>query len=117
MNIPGFTAETSLYKTGGHYRAMAGAPNEPAAAAIKLALDNPTKPPTSDVDCKTFPDSITCHECNSTGPGTFDCCELKRPGELCVIANDPNLPVPLTSRFPRLPSIRKGLLHSVMQGL
>ncbi len=27
MNIPGFTAETSLYKTSGHYRAMAGTPN------------------------------------------------------------------------------------------
>lgn len=27
MNIPGFTAETSVYKTNGYYRAMAGTPN------------------------------------------------------------------------------------------
>src|SRR5216683_5494663 len=27
MNLPGFAAETSLYRTSGHYRAMAGAPN------------------------------------------------------------------------------------------
>jgi hypothetical protein len=27
MNIPGFTAETSLYNASGHYRAMAGPPN------------------------------------------------------------------------------------------
>ena len=27
MNIPGFTAETSLYGTTGNYRAMAGAPD------------------------------------------------------------------------------------------
>jgi hypothetical protein len=28
MNMPGFTAETSLYNTSGHYRAMAGTPND-----------------------------------------------------------------------------------------
>ena len=27
MNIPGFTGETSLYKTRGHYRAMASTPS------------------------------------------------------------------------------------------
>jgi hypothetical protein len=27
MNIPGFTAETSLYNASGHYRAMTGPPN------------------------------------------------------------------------------------------
>ena len=27
MNIPGFTAEDSLYTTSGHYRAMAGTPS------------------------------------------------------------------------------------------
>ncbi len=32
MNMPGFTAETSLHKTSGHYRAMAGTPNGCAEA-------------------------------------------------------------------------------------
>lgn len=41
------------------------------------------------VDCKSFPDSITCHECNSFGPGTWDCC-FPRPGHGCIIINDPN---------------------------
>ena len=35
MNIPGFTADTSIYKTRGHYRAMA---SHPAASANKRAV-------------------------------------------------------------------------------
>src|SRR5687767_5778761 len=38
MNMPGFTADISLYKTSGHYRAMGGTPNALAAAAQTLAL-------------------------------------------------------------------------------
>jgi hypothetical protein len=86
MNMPGFTAETSLYKTSGHYRAMAGTPHTLAAAALTLAAIA-----TSSVDCKTFPDNITCHECNSTGPGTLDCCQLRKRGDSCIIVNDPNV--------------------------
>jgi len=36
MNMPGFTGETSLYKTAGHYRALAGA--APAFAAGRSVL-------------------------------------------------------------------------------
>jgi hypothetical protein len=25
------------------------------------------------VDCETFPNNVTCHECGVTGPGTIDC--------------------------------------------
>jgi hypothetical protein len=38
MNLPGFTADISLYKTSGHYRTMPGTPNELAPAALTLAL-------------------------------------------------------------------------------
>jgi hypothetical protein len=31
MNMPGFTGETSLYKTSGRYRSIAGAPNASAS--------------------------------------------------------------------------------------
>lgn len=96
MKMPGFTAETSLYKPSGHYRVVADTPNALAAAALTLALYNRVNTE-SFVDCKTFPDNITCHECNSTGPGTFDCCQLRKPGDSCIILNDPNellMPVP-----------------------
>jgi hypothetical protein len=91
MSIPGFTSETSLYKTSGHYYATAGTHNALTAAGLTLALDNSWNV-TASVDCKTFPDSITCHECNATGPGTFNCCSLggTRPGDKCIIKNDPN---------------------------
>ena len=77
------------------------------AAALTFALDNRTFGTEASVDCKSFPDSITCHECNSFGPGTFDCCELRgmrKPGDSCIIVNDPNAestPGRATSRFPR----------------
>jgi len=114
MTLPGFTAEASQYKASGRYLAMAGTSNALAAAALTLALDNRAFGTEASVDCKTFPDSITCHECNSTGPGTFNCCELRgmrNPGDSCIILNDPNalsIPGIPTSRFPRLPTIRNG---------
>ena len=120
MNMPGFTADASLYKTSGHYHAMAGTLNALATDALALALDNRMNA-TAVVDCKTFPDNTTCHECNSTGPGTFNCCELggmRGPGDSCIILNDPNvvsMPVPPTSGFPRFPTIRLG--SSVVQVL
>jgi hypothetical protein len=72
VTMPGFTAEDSLYKTVGQYQTdrhtinssahMSSTPNELGAAALTLALDNRLNV-TATVDCKTFPDSITCHEC------------------------------------------------------
>ena len=114
MTLPGFTAEVSQYTASRRYRAMAGTSNAPAAAALTLALDNRTFGTEASVDCKTFPDSITCHECNSTGPGTFNCCELRgmrNPGDSCIILNDPNAlsnPGSPTSRSPRLSTISSG---------
>ena len=112
MTLPGFTAEASHYRARG-YRAVAGTSNAFARTALTLALDNPAFGTEASVDCKTFPDSITCHECNSTGPGTFDCCELggmRKPGDSCIILNDPNAlssPGRPTSRFPRVPAISR----------
>ena len=93
MALPGFTAEASYYRTGGQYRAIAGTSNPPAGATLTLARDNRTFGTEASVDCKSFPDGITCHECNAFGPGTFDCCELRgmrKPGDSCIIVNDPN---------------------------
>jgi hypothetical protein len=121
MNIPRFTAEASLYKTSAHYRAMAGTPHALAAAALILARARSVNVEAS-VDCKTFPDSITCHECNSTGPGTFNCCELRgmrNPGDSCIIVNDPNalsVPVPPRSGFPRVSTFRRGSGAQLFRG-
>jgi hypothetical protein len=93
MNMPGFTAGTSLYTTGVHYRAMAGTPNAQTASALTLCAARGGGNVTAIVDCNTFPDSSTCHECNATGPATFDCCQLggmRNPGDDCIILNDPN---------------------------
>jgi hypothetical protein len=73
MRIPGFTAETTLGDGTRGFRAAASAP-EMARARVTLAVDNDDD--LGWIDCKTFPDSITCHECNAFGPGTFDCCQL-----------------------------------------
>jgi hypothetical protein len=120
MSMPGFTADTSLYRTSGHYRAMAGTPNALAAAALTLALGKRANV-VAFVDCKTFPDSTTCHECNSTGPGTFNCCELggmRNPGDSCIILNDPNglsIPAPPTPGFPGFSTISRGPRSSVVE--
>jgi hypothetical protein len=86
MNMPGFTGETSLYKTSGHYRAMAGTPNVLVAGALTLALLRARRMSGGsdvDVDCTDFPDDLTCREC---GPwGELDCCALKRPNDICII--------------------------------
>ena len=109
MALPGFTAEASYYSVGGRYRARSRTPSGPAGAAVTLALDNRTFGTEASVDCKSFPDSITCHECNSFGPGTFNCCELRgmrKPGDSCIIVNDPSalsIPDRPTRWLPRVP--------------
>jgi hypothetical protein len=91
MNIPGFTADSSLYQMTGHYRAVAGTAHSHTATALTLALD--TAPDgTPIVDCKDYPDSNTCQECNNTGPGTLECCTLGHPTGPCIVLNDPNYP-------------------------
>lgn len=111
MNIPGFTAEASLYKTSGHYR-IAGTPNSLAALTLALIGSISVVP---DVDCTDFPDNQTCREC---GPwGTLDCCELRRPPDDICIIKERSMKVPPTSRFPRFPAVLKGLGSSVVQVL
>jgi hypothetical protein len=105
MNMPGFTGESSLYKTNGQYRAMAGGPNG-AAAALTLAL--------SDVDCTDFPDNQACSECPGGGP--LDCCELKRPNDICII-KELSIKSPPTSRFPRIPVNVIGLRNPIARGI
>jgi hypothetical protein len=122
MTLPGFTAEASRYRASGRYRAQAGTFTGLVAAGLTLALDNSSFGTTATVDCKTFPDSITCHECNSTGPGTFNCCELggmRNPGDSCIIVNDPNAlsnPGTPTSRFPRIPTAGRRLGNLILRG-
>ena len=103
MNMPGFTAGVSLYTTSGHYRAMAGTPDALDATALILALKVETGNKNT-VDCTTFPDSITCHECNSFGPGTFDCCKFGNPQGGCDCKNCPNPPLTRPPIFIQLPS-------------
>lgn len=94
-NLPGFNAESSLSRTRANYNAISGTTGGLPAAAVVLA-----RATEASVDCGTFPDNITCNECNSSGPGTFNCCELKgmrHPGDSCIILNDPN---PLTATPP-----------------
>jgi hypothetical protein len=90
MNMPGFTAKASLYTTSGNYRAVASTPDTLDATALRLAMKVVNK---NIVDCTTIPDSITCHECNSFGPGTFDCCGLGKPEGGCECRNCPNPPL------------------------
>ena len=86
MNIPGFSAERALGRTNASYYAMARTSN--ASGAITVAA--PKRPPKIGyIDCKSFPESITCNECNAFGPGTFNCCQLQR-ADACIINNDPN---------------------------
>ena len=105
MTLPGFTADSSYYRTAGLYRVMAGNSGSCARPSVSLARDNRKSGTEASVDCKSFPDGITCHECNAFGPGTFDCCELRgmrNPGDSCIIVNDPNAePARPTSRFSR----------------
>ena len=111
--MPGFTAEASLHKVSRRYRATADTSSALAAGLLMLALDNRSFNTQASVDCKTFPDNVTCHECNSTGPGTFDCCELggmRHPGDSCIIVNDPNpLTTPPPSRFQRFHTNRTAI--------
>ena len=113
MTLPGFTAEASDYRSDGRYRATIWTSSASPGTAVALALDNRRFGTEASVDCKTFPDAITCHECNSTGPGTFDCCELRgmrNPGDSCIIVNDPNAlstPERPTSRFPRVGTVSR----------
>lgn len=67
MNMPGFTAETSLYKTSGHYQAGKYAINSPInmLSAVYPALR------VSDVECKTFC-CAACSCCANLGNAT--CC-------------------------------------------
>ena len=116
MNMPGFTANNTLYVTRGNYRALTDAPNVPVAAAVMLALARETT-----VDCHSIPDATTCHECNSNGPGTLDCCRLRDHGDSCIIVNDPNaeaqfMEVPPTRWFPTA-TIRNLLRNSFVRGL
>lgn len=91
--MPGFTADASLSPASGHYRTSgqycAITSRVGGAAVVTPALRRSLNVEDT-VDCKTFPDSITCHECNSTGEGTMKCCRLRNPGDGCIILNDPN---------------------------
>jgi hypothetical protein len=90
MRMPGFTAELSLSRKEGSHRARAGGPRVPAALTPAFDIDRHGRNTTTTIDCKGFPDAITCHECNSTGPGTLQCCQLRKKGDDCIIINDPN---------------------------
>ena len=108
MSMPGFNAEASVYKTRGHYRTTAGSLRAKSSAALTLAMDTSTFRETI-IDCKDFPDNITCRECNNSGPGTLDCCQLFKRGDSCIIMNDPNamsVPNMPTSWLPTTPTIR-----------
>jgi hypothetical protein len=78
----------ALARANGRY-SLAGARR--AVAAITLAAAK-RPPKIGYIDCKTFPNSITCNECNATGPGTFNCCQVFERADACIINNDPNAP-------------------------
>lgn len=66
INIPGFTAEASIYKTGGPYR-MADAPNDPVAGRGILAQADDTVWTTSSI----------CEACGCTVQGFICNCGLR----------------------------------------
>ena len=84
MRIPGFTAETTLYGASRNYRAMGASPTALRSGALTLALDN--DPKLGYIDCKDFPDNITCRECGNTGPDSVICC----PNDHCIVNNPPD---------------------------
>lgn len=86
MKIPGFTAEASLYKRSGRYRATILTSGQIAAGNLTSALMIETGKPVSvpDVDCTKFPDNQACSECNSTNP--ISCCKAYQiPSGKCVV--------------------------------
>ena len=62
INIPGFTAEASIYKTGGPYW-MSGAPNDSAAGRGVLAQADDTVWTTSSI-CEACGCSVSGFICN-----------------------------------------------------
>jgi hypothetical protein len=109
--MPAFTASASIYKTTRHYCMMVGTPNMSVENTVALALDN-APPQIGYIDCAEFPNSITCNECNATGPGTFNCCRTLERADNCIINNPPEAPSPTR---PRWGNISSGLGNSVFQ--
>jgi len=79
MNMPGFTAETSLYPANRNYRATAAAPAGPVAGTLTLATMKDGK--LEWIDCNDFPANNYCRECGNTGPDSAVCC----PDDYCVV--------------------------------
>ena len=83
MKLPGFTAETVLNDRAANYRANAAASVMPNAGHLTLALDN--DPKLGYIDCKEYPNNVSCRECGATGPDSAICC----PNNYCIINNPP----------------------------
>ncbi len=79
INLPGFTAENSIYKGSSNYRAMAASHTVSGAGILTPAT---RKNGTLEwIDCNDFPANNWCRECGNTGPDAAICC----PDDYCVI--------------------------------
>jgi hypothetical protein len=82
--LPGFTAEAGIRNSIGHYRAVAATTTDRPELTPALRIG----PEPDWVDCKEFPNNITCQECGNTGPGSVRCC---RNANCAVIDSRPVL--------------------------
>jgi hypothetical protein len=79
IKMPGFTAETSLYRGNRNYCAIAVTATVPEAGTLTPATRKNGK--LEWIDCNDFPANNWCRECGNTGPDAAICC----PDDYCVI--------------------------------
>ena len=87
MNMPGFTAEASLYMANRNYRAIAVTPTALGEGALTLATRKDGN--LEWIDCNDFPANNFCRECGNTGPDAAICC----PDDYCVVIDKTPVPV------------------------
>ena len=85
LNMPGFTADASLYLTGGSYRSVAAQSNssgEHRVVAQRIARDGGCVSALNSCSdaCTVWPDGVLRYYCQSGCVTTFQACT--RPGPL-----------------------------------
>ncbi len=107
INMPGFTAETSLYKTSGRYR-IAGTPNDLGGSrGVLPQLDDVW---TTDKVCTACGCTVNGFVCNCglrPRPDKLECILNGGPGRaVAVLDGEPPVPDPFPDPFGPLPNTR-----------
>jgi hypothetical protein len=99
--LPQFTATHALAPAVRQYRV---ANDRPLPMGVHAALINRSDDDLEWVDCKTFPNNITCQECGNSGPGSVRCC---RRDDACVVIDPPERSGARAPVFSRSPVARR----------